>query len=231
MSSELVEKINRLGSNFADLMASIFLDGGATRAERDRFKLRLARHCAMEPHGLAAEYLDHFLKGSGSPRLFSTEQLLRDDPGVAERLHGEVYRRVHGIKTVRERVTDSRMSPAPWVLQDRKIITIFQHTYATRDWQLALGTFPFEWQVIGQSEEVYRVRVWGENTYTWHPDSRRITRFLHQAGSRLSTLGEARDFKIAATSHVLSIAKGGTEWLRKTTLTQANPKHGKLPLR
>lgn len=231
MSKELVTKINNLGNDFTNLIASIFLDEHTSQSQKDRFRLELAKHCAMKPNGLAAQYLEHFLDGSGTPKTFSTQQLVNQDNGVSQRLNGEVYRRSLEIKTLREKCEDSRMSLTKAAQKDRDVITIFQKNFRIRDWQLALGTFAFNWEVIQESEKQLRVRVWGENTYTWHPNSKRITQFLHQAGSRLSKAGYAKDFQIVAQPMILIVSKQNTDMLRMSTFTQTNPAHRKFPVR
>ena len=40
----------------------------AGNTPRDQFYLELAKHLTMKPDGMAAEYLEHFLQGSGKPK-------------------------------------------------------------------------------------------------------------------------------------------------------------------
>lgn len=220
-----------MGSAFADFLAFISLDENKNKFGKDEFILRLARHLTMNPEGLAARYLENFLSGTGNQMTFSTEKLLKDDAGVAERIIGEVSRRALGTKTVRESAQDSRMCLTSSAKADRRIITIFQKNYKVRDWQLALGSFSFDWEVIADSDKEMRVRIWGEDIYTWHPNSLRITQFLHQAGYRLSQTGKAKDFKIVAQPTTVIVSKKYADLLKLSASTQVNPSHGKFPIR
>ena len=226
MADKLIDSINSMGQQFAETLADAF-DVDSSRDERDRFFLKLAIRIRMQPGGRAEEYLNHFLSGDGSPKYFDIGDLIATDKGVANRLQSEVVRRVLKIKTVRELREDNRMSLTPEAAQDRNVITIFQKNYENTDWQLCLGTFPFTWDIIGMSDgkESIIVSIGGKNKYKWHPNDKRITRFLHEAGYRLAASGDARNFDMVAKPLVYKVSTVNREILRLATFTQTNPNH------
>ena len=224
-TNKLSDKISDTGKAFCEILADAF-DVDVSPDDRDRFFLQVAKYIRMSPGGRAEEYLDHFLSGDGTPKHFETSLLLAEDTGVSYRLRSEVVRRALGIRTLREKYQDSIMSLSGVALDDRKSITIFQHNYASSDWHLALGTFSFNWEPILCTEDrrFMTVRVYGSNTYKWHPKSPRITKFLHEAGFRLSENGLARNFEIIAKPIFMKVDIVQRETLELFAMTQANPR-------
>jgi hypothetical protein len=227
---DIVGFLNSTGTEFTNFMTAIRFPLGASQNEKDVFALELAKTIKMKPNGLAAEYLDHFLSGKATDKKFDTMRLLREDIGVKNRVVDEVSRRALGIRTLREKAEDSRMSLSAVAQRDRHLITVFQKTYKLPDWQLALGTFTFDWEVIYETEEAMTVNLWGSNKYQWHPNSQRMTQFLHQAGARLhnNRYAAPKNFDIVAAPAQLKVSKKNKLILEMSTFVQTNPRHFKV---
>lgn len=186
-----------------------------SKSDGDAAALNLAKTIMMKPNGRAAEYLDHFLKGSGETKTFEAAHLLAAEPGIRSRVYSEILRKDLGIKVGSERRPTS-VDP---------VITIFQKNYIDQDWWFALGTFGFDWDVIGRAKDRFFVKIAGKNEYKWHPEEDRITKELHQAGDRLVKDGKAKNFWIVANPAVLSIPnyEANSSLIRMTTLHAFNP--------
>jgi len=192
---------------------------GGSQTESDAALLLLAKHVKMKPKGLAAEYLMHFLRGTGEPKTFDTKRLLDEDSGVRSRLEMEILRKISDVKVKSEK----RTSYDP-------CITIFQSNFSNRDWQYALGTFNFDWQQILCTEDHYYVRISGQNEYTWHPEALRITQCVHRAGARLNGVGAGKNFSIHATPLTLvfsEVRRQMVEWVATATQQAFKPREAK----
>jgi hypothetical protein len=216
-------KVSDYGKSYADSLADM---KKIPKKDRDKFYMELARDIAMKPGGRAAEYLDHFLGGSGTPKEFSIEQLLSEDKNVKDRLTNEIVRRVLNIKTLREKGQDQKMSLTEAAQKDREVITIFQKNYDNEDWNNALGTYPFTWDVIGVTDDkkFIKVSIKGQDTYEWHPGDSRQTKFLHEAGDRLKKTGQAKEFEMIARPYTYYISTENKDLLEMITFEQTNPK-------
>lgn len=226
---DLVNLISLAGKSFTDAMIAFRLPPNASQVEKDTYALELAKAIRFQEGGRAEEYLDHWLSGRATEKKFKLETLMYEDAGVRMRVTNEITRRALEIKTLRERFIDSRMSISSNAKRDRHIVTIFQKNYMNSDWHLALGTFPIDWEIIYETEDMIKVNAWGSNKYQWHPDSRRITQFLHQAGDRLAKNSNAApaNFEIVAEPIQLEISTRYRSVLKITTVTQTNPTHYK----
>lgn len=221
--------LNDLGKAITERLAAchFLLEDGRlpSQDEVDRYAFNLARVITMDPGGRSEEYLNHFLSGSGKTKNFDLNLLLRQDKGVNERLVNELYRRVHGVKTQREKHQDSLMTLTSSAQRSRKVITIFQHNFARRDWRYALGTFEFDWDIVAKTNDMITLKVWGQNVYQWHPKSGRVTEYLHNSGARLNNSGAAKNFTMRAKPALIHIPSKVDSLYKQTTFTQTNPRH------
>lgn len=210
----------QLGEGFFDLVIAVRNRADLSEDEKNLEIMRIARDVAMQPGGLAQEYMDHFLDNTGTEKVFDTLQLLAQDPDVRRRLTSECVRRGLGIQTEREKTQD----PALTAEYNREI-TIFQKTYANQDWKFALGTFGFRWSVVNLSVDSGRifVKVWGENVYRWHGGEDRVTRCIHEAADALVAAGKAAPFTMRAKPAILVLSTFNPDLLEGKTLKQVNP--------
>lgn len=218
---KLIAALQAAGEKYADIVTGI-QSSNDSPDEKNRKIMELAKKLTMKPGGRAEEYLDHFLDGSGNDKHFMIQTLIAEDSAVSTRLATECVRRCLGLKTWREQRRSARMTPDPDL---NKYITIFQKTYANRDWAFALGTFNFEYALVNVSDDAKRifVRLSGDNTYRWHPEENRITKFIHQAADSLVKSGSAKNFKIVAIPAVLVFSVLNRDLLSITSARQYNP--------
>jgi hypothetical protein len=175
---------------------------GHSQAVADATLLHLAKQIKMKPSGRAALFIGHFIAGRGEDITFNSATLLNEDPGVRRRVSTQIVERLRKNPGL----SDKRMSGGDFV------VSIRQRDYVIDDWQLALGSFAFEWEVVNKSGDKKRTfaRVWGANEYKWHPAAARVTQCLHQAGDRLTRSEEikSKNFWMVATPTVIVISTG-----------------------
>jgi hypothetical protein len=160
-----------------EAMEIIGTTGGYAQTTIDGGLLELVKGMKMMPNGKAAEFLDHFLYGGGKPKTFQTHALLTQDVRLRTVLITEINRRLQRNPNLVNRMQSG----------GDFLVPIRQRDFGNNDWRLALGSFPFEWQVTGSgnSPNERLIKVWGANEYKWHPSADRVTQCLHQAGNRL----------------------------------------------
>lgn len=141
--------------------------------------------------------IDRFLRGTGADWEFDLQELLAEDKNVRERLYGEVTRRTLRINTAKERLLRTYATPIHPDAID-PTITIFQSTYASKDWWGALGTFNIRFERVGEAKEKIFVRLSGENVYQWHKDETRVTQTIHRMAHDLIDARVAKPFRMIA---------------------------------
>ena len=202
--------------------------------QSDRALFKLAEYVTMSPDGRAAQFLEHFLSGSGKTIKFDCKTLLKEDSGVRQRVTSEIIKRIKA---------NPSLLTAKYCGGDL-CMPIRQSDFSVLDWKYALGSFPIEWSVIATkkpysrgpmcvfnlgvnyidlgtlaltkskspglySEEVATaVYIYGENEYKWHPTDDRISQCVHKAGERLtkSKTTPAKNFMMVGKGCILPLS-------------------------
>ena len=122
-----------------NLLAKI---SGFPQESADSAVLELAKQIKMKPEGRAARFLDNFLFKNGSKINFDSSLLFAEDQGVLSRVR----------TTVAERIMNDPGLEARTKIKcgEEYLVWVRQSDFTNSDWRLALGSFPFEWEVVGQ---------------------------------------------------------------------------------
>lgn len=175
---------------------------GESKTIADVLLLEIARQIKMNPEGRASQFLDHFLFGGGEDIVFESGLLLNEDIGVRKRLSSEILHRVSSGPSGDERTISGGAF----------VVSIRQKDFAVQDWQFALGSFAFEWELVQLSSDKKRLfaKVWGANEYKWHPAADRVTQCIHKAADRLTGAKEvrAKNFWMVARPCTIVVASG-----------------------
>jgi hypothetical protein len=176
--------------------------------------------------GLAVEYLNHFLGGTGTEKFFKLSQLLDYNPTIKERVYAEAARRVLNVKTAAE----SRMS-----LKEGKsylhgldpCITIYQTNYDDVQWWGALGTFRVNitHPVRNEKRDSFTFLLEGDDEYKWAPDENRPSQTIHRIAQSLVDNEIAKNFPVRGSPMPMSV-QGVERLFKKNVTTNPNAKRG-----
>lgn len=174
-------------------------------------------------------FLSKYLGGSGDAETIDLYQLLAEDKGVRRSVHSqiktflsqELFFKDTGIDLSRS----GRLSTAKSLgvsnaenayrqkltsLQCKELfIDIPQSDFQIMDWCNATGGIKLKWSLIDVREDKKAVfaKLWGSNTYRWHPEVPRKSQRLHQVLKRLKKFG-AKEFEMVFSPCLISIATG-----------------------
>ncbi len=140
----------------------------------DETTLQIAKWWEMEPNGRAAEFLNHYLGGTGSTKIVPLQNLLKDDRKLASYVTEEI----------RHKIPNKIASGTVPVAQTR---------YSSKDWKFALGSININWTLQSQTKTSAMISLGFRNEYRWHPKADRISQCVHQAADDLKVQG-AKDF-------------------------------------
>ena len=145
----------------------------------DRWTLEVAEWATMKPGGRAAEFLNHYLSGSGTDIPVDISTLLREDAGVLMTVEREISSQIN-----------RPMCPT-------FVVPLPQRVFTNPDWQYATGSINMHWKRLPMlvSSDRVTVELSFRNQYRWHPKERRISQCVHQAAEDLKQRG-ARDYWI-----------------------------------
>jgi hypothetical protein len=171
------------------------------------------------------KFMMHFLNGNGADREIDLAELFRDDRTVKDRVTSEVYRRVLGARTAKEKADQQRMTSVfPNGIDP--VITIFQTNYSNTGWLNSLGTYDIHIEHV-QSRlspgSPICVTLTSKNVYRWHSADKRITQTIHMIGQTLVDLGEAHNFAMTTKRTRMLIDPKYAELLSMVTISQNNP--------
>lgn len=218
---------------FSDLVLDLLRDQGAmSQEQRDRAIVQLADVYLKSKTGGArrpTEYLRKYLKGDGKAERISLFQMLVEDAGVNASARRQIMTYLAQEKLFADTGLD--LSPSGRLntrqqlgvragqdnlyAQYAKLMTrplfvnITQDDYKLPEWWGALGSIQLNWQLMGLTDGKRGafVRLWGVNTYRWHPSVGRVSQKVHQALERLKTFG-AKEFDMIFEPALLHLQSG-----------------------
>lgn len=226
-----INSIVRIGiTGTAEAMLAEEMFKGSDRTTALKLVLRRIGSVIFPPNGQAVRHLDHFLGNSGNPIDIDLNDLLKD-PNVFKRLNDEIVRRSLKFSTIVEKSLEGT-----GLVDDLSEITIFQNTYANKDWKNALGTFSFKFQVVKvpsipeKIEGTIVVKLWASNEYRWYPDEDRISKIVHQFADELVQLKKSASFSMNITPRYYLVPITKSSLVQAMSGVRSNPIGAGVPL-
>jgi hypothetical protein len=187
--------------------------------------LKSENHKAERP----LAYLEKYLSGENSDLFVDLFELLAEDKAVRTCVQSKIARYLDQwalfVKTGVDPTPSQRyrlineLGLKPDRLQYKVrldaatcrelLIDVQQSDFSVNDWLNATGSFQLNWELVDMcdSRESAIVKLWGRNTYRWHPDAPRPTQRLHQALEILKKYG-ASDFDIVFRPVLMGVSSG-----------------------
>ena len=180
----------------------------------DAMTLEIAEWVTMDLPGRkrAAEFLHHYLAGTGLPKYVNIADLFHADPGLKKIVVATIARDLAGGGP-------AIGMPAPYQnLSSRAVLgrtsgkvplpqSAWANTPTAQDWRYAIGSLNLDWKLITRLPGAPKaeVELSFKNEYRWHPKAERISQCVHQAAENLKVKGD-RDYWMYGQPHRIEVA-------------------------